>query len=680
MKKIYIFTLLLSLLSSSLIAGEPFAVTLLTSEQVLNMENGTSKTVVIGQPHKNNGYFFGYNGSTKVSTLFGASMTAGQTTAEAVAKSDEYRLILSKTSSGTYVIESELSPGTYLVSTPAWGSTEFGWTATSVSALASTSDMSADYTLSTLVRFSKDSGANYFNSQGDITKWAIKSGTGEWSVWCVYEVTGDIPEPDPVEPTPETEDVCKNVPAYRIPCGTFTAATYLTDIQVKGMGVLGELNYQPVKPTARMNFYTAQRIVVAPGGEVEVVATLNSATSNVYSVYVDLDGDGQFEGQSMSLDTVFTVPAEVRAMGRIRVRIDKGGLYSPNSDVWGVYYDFPVYFGEATVQRSLIAKVNSAGRGTITMNDGEASETVQGQFERGTTVSLKAVPAKGYGFLGWKTNRYIFSKDAEITVDMTDNKNIIAVFGNANEYTVSIIGLRPTETGGLIVNTDTLGTGDTMECSGSPEEGVDYTVMMVEGLNYDVNVSGKNLVLSYFTTDRTQLDDYCLYQLVVARGTVHYKADDTYLINTKDQDYPSDNALWKIIKDTSSDNAYYLYNIGAQKYVSSGSSYSLTDTPSSVVSINSTGNAKYPFYMKMGSNYVNVGGSYQLVIDSWSTLDAGNQFRYIYMGEDVPTGIEEGREMRDERRETSAFNLAGQRVGSDYMGIVISNGKKILHK
>ena len=197
----------------------PDKVTLLTSEQVLNMENGTSKSVVIGNPHKNNGYFFGYNGSTKVSTLFGASMAAGQTTAETVAKNDDYKLILHKTTSGTYVIESATHPGTYLVSTPAWGSTEFGWTATSVSALASTSDMSADYTLNTLVRFSKDSGANYFNSQGNITNWAIKSGTGEWSVWCVYEVT----------------KTCETVTISDVGCSTYSSSRITDFSNIEGL-------------------------------------------------------------------------------------------------------------------------------------------------------------------------------------------------------------------------------------------------------------------------------------------------------------------------------------------------------------------------------------------------------------------------------------------------------------
>ena len=207
-------TLLCKLCTLAMLAGfsmgayAKYEATLLTSAEVLGMENGTSKLVVIGQAHKNNGYFFGIdNSGSKVSTLFGATMEAGLVTAGKVANDDSYRLLLSKTNEGKYVIESATSTGNYLVSTPAWGTTEFGWTALEVTALGSVTDMSADYDLGNLVRFSTDGGANYFNSQGNIANWAIKAGTGEWSVWCVYALS-EVEDPEP-EPTPEVPEGAK---------------------------------------------------------------------------------------------------------------------------------------------------------------------------------------------------------------------------------------------------------------------------------------------------------------------------------------------------------------------------------------------------------------------------------------------------------------------------------------
>ena len=40
-------------------------------------------------------------------------------------------------------------------------------------------------------------------------------------------------------------------------------------------------------------------------------------------------------------------------------------------------------------------------------------------------------------------------------------------------------------------------------------------------------------------------------------------------------------------------------------------------------------------------------------------------------------GINEGRRTKDEGR-SATYNLAGQRVGDDYKGIIIKNGKKIV--
>ena len=664
-----------------------FSVTLLTSDEVLGMENGSSKTVVIGQAHKNNGYFFGYNGSSAVSTLFGATMAAGQTTAESVAKQDDYRMVLHKTSEGKYSIESEAHEGVYLTNKVGWEGTEFGWTAQSVSALASTSDMSADYDITKMVRFSSTGTKSYLNSQGNISNWTLKDGEGEWSVWCIYEVSGDIPEdPDP-EPTPEDEDICKNVPAYRIPCGTFLASTYLTSIKVSGEGVLGELNYEPTKPSSKINIYTAQRITVARGEKVSVLSTLSSQLPALYTVFADLDGDGQFEQSSKDLEAEFTVPADTHVMGRIRVRIDKNNG-TANADIWGIYYDFPVYFADQTAQRTLSLKANSTGRGMVSINGGTADESVSGSFERGETITIKATPAKGYGFLGWQSNRYVISKSAELTLTLTDNKDLTAIFGAANDYTLNVIGLRPGQEGGLVVNGDTLQTGDSFSCSGTPTEGVDYTIVDVESLNSDVTADGKTLTLAYFIGDKSLINSHEKYQLICQRGVMHYKEGDTYLINTKSQDYPQENAEWIIDE---AENGYYFYNVGAGKYLSTGNTYSLKDSPTTALTINDTKNEKYPFYMKMGSKYVNIGGSYQLVVDTWSTLDAGNQFRFVYVGggetgvshvgngENGGNGGNGGNVGNGEKGE-NCYDLTGRKVQLGQSGLYIIGGKKVLVK
>lgn len=75
----------------------------------------------------------------------------------------------------------------------------------------------------------------------------------------------------------------------------------------------------------------------------------------------------------------------------------------------------------------------------------------------------------------------------------------------------------------------------------------------------------------------------------------------------------------------------YLYSVGAGKYVKSDGSYE--DTPSSPVTFVATGNANYPFQIKVGSSYINMqassGYDHGCAVDSWSTPDDGNRLAII---------------------------------------------------
>ena len=170
-----------------------YMVTLLPSSDILNMENGESKVVVIGNPHSSSGYFFGYNGSTSVSSKFGATMAEGLANAVNYANDDKYRFIITK-SYGTYLIQSETYSDIYLNSTPTLSTNSTYWTISSVSSMSSTSSLPTGYSVNNMVRFATNSGGyywggtNYLNSRGDINSWTMMTGTGEWSVWCLYEV------------------------------------------------------------------------------------------------------------------------------------------------------------------------------------------------------------------------------------------------------------------------------------------------------------------------------------------------------------------------------------------------------------------------------------------------------------------------------------------------------------
>ncbi|MBR2862047.1 MAG: hypothetical protein IKB97_00605, partial [Bacteroidaceae bacterium] len=73
---------------------------------------------------------------------------------------------------------------------------------------------------------------------------------------------------------------------------------------------------------------------------------------------------------------------------------------------------------------------------------------------------------------------------------------------------------------------------------------------------------------------------------------------------------------------------YYLYSVGAEKYVSSSGSYEAN--PSSPLVFEKVGTGNYMWKLSLGGNYMNSQESGQMdagiVLDSWSTTDAGNSY------------------------------------------------------
>ncbi len=80
---------------------------------------------------------------------------------------------------------------------------------------------------------------------------------------------------------------------------------------------------------------------------------------------------------------------------------------------------------------------------------------------------------------------------------------------------------------------------------------------------------------------------------------------------------------------------YYLFSEGAGKYVSSTGAYE--NTASTVLKIEASGNAEYPWKLGLGSNWMNSQTPNQtnegIIIDNWSTTDDGNRY---YIEEAIP--------------------------------------------
>ena len=85
-----------------------------------------------------------------------------------------------------------------------------------------------------------------------------------------------------------------------------------------------------------------------------------------------------------------------------------------------------------------------------------------------------------------------------------------------------------------------------------------------------------------------------------------------------------------------------------------------------------------------GWSMLNVGtGKYLKDVAHPAMFDEPTYFTFCTLKEDTATGIEEVRFMNhgeEIRNDGYTYNLSGQRVGPDYKGIVIKNGKKVVNK
>lgn len=160
-----------------------------------SMAVGDSKEVIMVNPHRNNGYILGYNGSTPVSEGNGfASEAAMKEAAYGVKDTDNYHMIISKVQDNGdpyYTITSKvgnMSP-TGKTAGAGWSSTPMHYTIENATSLASSNDLTSGVAPSNnpnLIRF-KNPSNNYLNAGGGLSSLKFARGTGEWSVWYIYD-------------------------------------------------------------------------------------------------------------------------------------------------------------------------------------------------------------------------------------------------------------------------------------------------------------------------------------------------------------------------------------------------------------------------------------------------------------------------------------------------------------
>ena len=179
-------------------------------------------------------------------------------------------------------------------------------------------------------------------------------------------------------------------------------------------------------------------------------------------------------------------------------------------------------------------------------------------------------------------------------------------------------------------------------------------------------------------TDLSQLSDDKLYTIRSERAFLLY-ANNT-LASSNGQSVsatrnPQDpNQQFQIKKSGSN---YLLYSVGAGKYVMVNAKNTVTwnATRGSNVAITSTGNAAYPWKIKVGNFYLNSQDAGQtatgLVIDDWSTTDAGNS----YIIEEVTDDAGEGGETGGNSQEVYDFSGFGVEAMLELFNSALEQGR-----
>lgn len=159
---------------------------------------------------------------------------------------------------------------------------------------------------------------------------------------------------------------------------------------------------------------------------------------------------------------------------------------------------------------------------------------------------------------------------------------------------------------------------------------------------------------------------FLLYDEAV--GQTLATSNATYITPKPAKDLNNKNQLFEIRNEGGS---YYLYSVGAGKYVTSNGKFA--DTPNGELAIQ-TGSYAYPWFLKIGGNGINTQDPNQMgegvVVNSWVTKDPGNQFQIFEIEETIEhTGWT-----------VTAFSEAGTSGNEGGVGYVLDvNGETFYH-
>ncbi|MDH8701020.1 hypothetical protein M2138_000358 [Dysgonomonadaceae bacterium PH5-43] len=231
---------------------------------------------------------------------------------------------------------------------------------------------------------------------------------------------------------------------YRLPCGSRISgnAAFLRSATIEGEAVVEPLMYETeIAPSSYYLLHTNTKPIVERGKSFELVLTGNQddtkkdfSATNAY-IYCDWDRDGTFEyalpvhTEALNIRQAITVPEDTD-LGKMRIRVrytEKDiTLSGAEDDVWGMTYDFVFKVVEPKNEGRIVTVAsNENKRGTVELI-GETNSN--GNFDYGTSVTVKATIKGNSTFRYWKQGNIIVSTNEEYTFDVKHDTNLIAYF------------------------------------------------------------------------------------------------------------------------------------------------------------------------------------------------------------------------------------------------------------
>ena len=153
-----------------------------------------------------------------------------------------------------------------------------------------------------------------------------------------------------------------------------------------------------------------------------------------------------------------------------------------------------------------------------------------------------------------------------------------------------------------------------------------------------------------YVTDLSQLSNDKVYTLESERCYLMYNttanatgisSSNSTLLNTSNRPAKNKDDVNQQFKIENINGSYYLYSVGASKYVTDNGSFA--DTPQQALSISTSNSQSHPWFLKIGNNGLNSQDAGQtsagIVVNNWVQQDPGNRYKILDVEESMSLNL-----------------------------------------